>query len=79
MPMAQQKQSPALCTQHCAQQTASTQDVRLPNVPPTLLPALLPAPPLVQVLPASGAGHAPGFAWRLSGIPPALRFRVLLI
>lgn len=79
MPMAQQKQAPALCSQHCAQQTASTQDARLPNVPPLLLPALLPAQPLVQALPASSAGHTQGVAWRLSGIPPALRFRVLLI
>ena len=79
MPMAQQKQAPALCTQHCAQQTASTQDARLPNVPPLLLPALLPVQPLVQTLPESTLRHSQTVAWRLSGIPPALRFRVLLI
>lgn len=79
MPMTQQKQAPALCTQHCAQQTASTQDARLPNVPPLLLPGILPAPPTVHALPVSTARHAQTVAWRLSGIPPALRFRVLLI
>ena len=79
MAMAQQKQAPALCVQHCAQQTASPQDARLPNVPPLLLPALVPAQPLVQVVPVSTAQHAQTVAWRRSGIPPALRFRVLLI
>ncbi|HJU08345.1 hypothetical protein [Dyella sp.] len=79
MPMTQQKQAPALCAQHCAQQTASTQDARLPNVPPLSLPALLPAQPLVQALPVFTAQYGQNAAWRRSGIPPTLRFRVLLI
>lgn len=79
MPMMQQKQAPALCTQHCAQQTASTPDARLPNVPPLLLPALMPAQPTLVALPVSNAAHAHLAARRTSGIPPALRFRVLLI
>lgn len=79
MPMTQQKQAPALCVQHCAQQTASAQDARLPNVPPLLLPALLPAPPAFAALPAARASYARAFSEQRSGIPPALRFRVLLI
>lgn len=79
MPMTKQKQAPALCAQHCSQQTASTTDARLPNVPPLLLPAMLPAQPLVQAVPVSTAQHAQDVVFRRSGIPPALRFRVLLI
>jgi hypothetical protein len=79
MPMAQQKQAPALCAQHCARQASATQDARLPNVPPLLMPALLPAPPTVVASPVASAPHVRSAAWRTSGIPPALRFRVLLI
>ena len=79
MPMTQQKQVPALCTQHCAQQTASTPDARLPNVPPLLLPALIPAQPTLTAWPVSHTAHVHLAARRTSGIPPALRFRVLLI
>lgn len=79
MPMAQQKQAPALCAQHCAQQTASTQDARAPSVPPLLMPALLPTSFRIAALPSAHAPHVHSAAWRTSGIPPALRFRVLLI
>lgn len=80
MPMAQAEQSPALCTTHCAHQAVTTPDVHAPTVPPLLLPALLPATPLtLTALPASHASNARDVAWRRSGIPPALRFRVLLI
>lgn len=79
MPMTQQKQAPALCAQHCAQQTPATQDARLPSVPLLLMPALLPAPPTFVALPVASAPHVRSAAWRTSGIPPALRFRVLLI
>jgi hypothetical protein len=70
---------PALCAQHCAQQTPTTQDARLPNVPPLLLPALLPAQPTLVMLPVSRAAHEWSASQRTSGIPPALRYRVLLI
>ena len=83
MPMVQgsapEKAAPALCAQHCAQQTPTPQDARLPNVPPLLLPALLPAQPALVALPVSRVAHAWTVARRTSGIPPALRYRVLLI
>lgn len=71
--------NPTLCTQHCAQQTPTTQDARLPNVPPLLLPALLPAQPALVGLPGSRVVHERSESQRISGIPPALRYRVLLI
>jgi hypothetical protein len=43
------------------------------------LPALLPIPALLAAAALSHAAHEHATAWRLSGIPPALRFRVLLI
>jgi hypothetical protein len=71
--------NPALCTQHCAQQTPTTPDARLPNVPPLLLPALLPAQPTLVMLPVSRVAHDRSANQRISGIPPAFRYRVLLI
>ena len=80
MPMTEAEHSPALCHAHCAHQPVSTQDMHSPSVPPLLMPALLPASSLTLIaLPASQASNAGDAAWRLSGIPPALRFRVLLI
>lgn len=80
MPMAQVDQSPALCHAHCSHQPVTTQDMHAPTVPPLLVPALVPASPLLlTALPASHASNAGDAAWRLSSIPPALRFRVLLI
>jgi len=80
MPMTEAEHSTALCHAHCAQQAVSTQDMHAPTVPPLLMPALLPASSLMlMALPASHAPNARDAAWRLSGIPPALRFRVLLI
>lgn len=79
MPMAQQKQTPTLCAQHCAQQSATTQDARLPNVPPVALSALPPFAPMLVALPSSHASPERDAPWRSRGIPPALRFRVLLI
>jgi hypothetical protein len=74
------KATPVLCAQHCAQQTATTQDARLPNVPPLLLPALLPAAPAVVISPAQVAATRDlADARRTPGLPPALRYRVLLI
>lgn len=79
MPMAQAKHAPALCTWHCAQQSASTQGAQAPTVPP--LPAFMPLPASLAfiLLPASQALDVRDPELRTSGIPPALRFRVLLI
>lgn len=83
MPMAQRRapdNAPsALCVQHCSHQVASTQDANLPNVPPLLIPALLPAQPIMTALPLSKAAHARAATRRMPGFPPALRYRVLLI
>ena len=80
MPMAQTEQSPALCSAHCAYHPVTTPDLHAPTVPPLLMPALLPAPPRALVaLPAASARNARAAAWRLSGIPSALQFQVLLI
>lgn len=79
MPMAQGEQNPALCPMHRADQALATLDVHAPSVPPLLLPALLPPQPVLLALPESSAAHQRTVARRTSGIPPALRFRVLLI
>jgi hypothetical protein len=70
---------PILCAQHCTQQIPTTQDARLPTVPPLLLPALLPVSDMLVILPVAHVTYARIAAWRLSAIPPELRFRVLLI
>ena len=79
MPMTHGQQNQALCPAHCAHQALTTQDAHAPTVPPLLLPALLPAPIVLTTLPTAYTAHDHAAAWRLSGIPPALRFRVLLI
>ena len=79
MPMTHGKQDPVLCPAHCAHQAVATQDAHTPTVPPLVMPALLPAPILLTTLPSAHAASEHATAWRLSGIPPALRFRVLLI
>ncbi len=79
MPMAQGQQNSALCPVHCADQALAIQGAQSPTVPPVSMPALLPAPILLVTLSATHAVHEHAAAWRLSGIPPALRFRVLLI
>lgn len=68
-----------LCDQDCAQQPFAAHNARLPNVPPSLLPALLPTPPLavithVSSMPCWSETTSPG-----TDIAPTLRFRVLLI
>jgi len=74
------KAAPALCMHHCAQQTPTTQDARLPSVPPLLLPALLPAAPAVVTSPARIATARDwAGARRTPGLSPALRYQVLLI
>ena len=79
MPMMHKTQDPALCLAHCAQGSLATQDVHAPTVPPLSMPALLPAPIVLATLPAAHATHERAAAWRLAGISPALRYRVLLI
>lgn len=83
MPMVEGKTSAkaavALCPAHCANQALATQDAHAPTVPPLSVPALLPTPILLVTLSAKHAVNERAAAWRLSGIPPALRFRVLLI
>ena len=79
MPMTHGEQNPALCPAHCAHQAVATQDAHAPTVPPLVMPTLLPAPILLVTLSATHAVNEHTAAWRLSGIPPALRFRVLLI
>ncbi|TAN08615.1 MAG: hypothetical protein EPN38_01380 [Rhodanobacteraceae bacterium] len=72
-------QNPALCPAHCAHQVLAPQDAHAPTVPPLSTPALLPAPVVLVTLPAAQATYEHAAARRLAGIPPALRFRVLLI
>lgn len=74
-----QKQAPSLCVQHCVQQTPTTQDARLPNVPYLLMPGLLPSPPALTATYASGTLLRSESASPVRGLPPPLRFRVLLI
>ena len=79
MPMTHGRQNSALCPAHCAHQALTTQDAHAPTVPPVSLPALLPAPIVLATSPTTYAAREHTAEWRLSGIPPALRFRVLLI
>lgn len=79
MPMTHGEQNQALCPAHCAHQAVATQDAHAPTVPPLVMPVLLPAPIVLATSPATYAAREHTAAWRLSGIPPALRFRVLLI
>ena len=79
MPMTQGQQNPALCPAHCADQAWATQNVSAPTVPPLTMPAVLTAPIVVTTLPVTHAVRERTSAWRRTGIPPALRFRVLLI
>jgi hypothetical protein len=79
MPMTHGQQNQALCPAHCAHQAVATQDAHAPTVPPLVMPALLPAPIVLATSPTTSSARDHAAAWRLSGIPPALRFRVLLI
>lgn len=79
MSASQQKQTPILCAEHCAQQTPATQDARLPNVPPLLMPALLPSSLPMVITYASGTLLRSDTAAPVIGLAPTLRFRVLLI
>lgn len=74
--MTQQERNPVLCAAHCAQQTPT--DVHAPTVPPPLLPALLPAPIVLAMLPTTRNAYGHAVAWRSPGTAPTLRFGVLL-
>lgn len=75
----QQSQTSPLCAQDCAQQSLAAQDVRLPNVPPLLMPAWLPSPPLAMIAHISSTPIWSETTSVGTGIAPELRFRVLLI
>lgn len=79
MPAPDGEGATTLCVLHCAQQVTATNNVQLPSAPPLLLPAVLPAPVLLAALPAAYAAHARDAAGRTPGLPPPLRYRVLLI
>ena len=79
MPMSSGNQAPILCPAHCAQTTLATPDAHAFTVPPLLLPALRPSPIVLVPLPIAHPAYAQAAAWRRSGTPPTLRFRVLLI
>jgi hypothetical protein len=68
-----------LCVLHSAQPATVVNNVQLPSVPPLLLPAMLPAPLSVAPLPAARTAHARDAVQRTPGLPPPLRYRVLLI
>ena len=80
MPMAQAKHDPGLCVWHCAQSAVSAQTPNVPQVPPLVIAAVLPpSSPLVLALPLAAAGHSRDPVLRSRGLPPELRFSVLLI
>lgn len=67
------------CVLHCAQQATVTNNIQLPSVPPLLLPAVLSTPLVVAMLPAARTAHVRDATQRTPGLPPSLRYRVLLI
>ncbi|MBN8735935.1 MAG: hypothetical protein J0H27_06670 [Xanthomonadales bacterium] len=80
MPMAQAQHDPGLCVWHCAQSPASAQTPNVPQVPPLAIAAVLPmTSPLVLALPSATARHSRDPVLRSRGLPPELRFTVLLI
>lgn len=68
----------ARCTEHCAGNATSAHDVRLPTVPPLLLPLASPAL-LGTVVHAPDQAPLPDPALHRPDPPPALRFCSLLI
>ncbi len=67
------------CVLQYAQSATVTNNLQLPSVPPLLLPAVLPSPLLLAPLVTVRATHARDEAERPPGLPPPLRYRVLLI
>jgi|SRR5690625_2310595 len=72
------EQAPALCAYHCAHQPASVHDAQSPNIPPSALPAIMPAPPFVMA-PVARIARLRTTVRRIPPLPPPLRYRVLLI
>jgi hypothetical protein len=70
--------SDARCTEHCAGNATSSHDVRLPAVPPLLLPALSPVL-LGTITHAPERAALPDPALLRPEPPPTLRFCSLLI
>lgn len=83
MPMAAPKPdtqaAATLCELHGAQPATMVNHLQLPSVPPVLLPAMLPTPSLVATLSAVPDAYEHNHALRTSGLPPPLKYRVLLI
>lgn len=79
MPIPGQRRAPGLCAEHCAQQASTIPDGRSPTVPALLLPALLPATPQVIAMSTANTSYSHTSLSPVTGIPPALRFRILLI
>lgn len=73
------QQSAILCAYHCAHQPVMSQGAQAASVPPSLLPAILPAPPLLLAAPVARVEHVRTAVQRTPALPPPLRFRVLLI
>jgi hypothetical protein len=69
----------ALCALHSGQPDAVTNNAQLPSVPPLLLPGILPVSPSLTALPVTRTAHVRDAAQRTPGLPPPLRYRVLLI
>lgn len=68
-----------VCLLHCAQPTTVTNNVQSPSVPPLLLPAALPVLLSISTLPIGHAAYTRAPTVRTPGLPPPLRYRVLLI
>ncbi len=80
MPMAQTPSDPALCVAHCTENPIAVPNVSSPQVPPLMLPALLPADvQLVSILPPAQSSYTRDPVRRSRGIASELRFDVLLI
>lgn len=80
MPMAQAKYDPGLCVSHCAHNPISVPNISSPQVPPLVLPALLPADMQVaSILPPAASHYVHDSPHRSRGVSPELRFDVLLI
>lgn len=67
------------CAFHCAHPTVVTGNAQLPDVPPLLLPPIVPMQPVVLEWPARPAAHARAATERMPGLAPPLKHRVLLI
>lgn len=75
-----QMPSAPFCMPHCAHNQIPVPSVSSPQVPPLVLPALLPAGlQLAVALPPASSRYARDSLQRTRGVAPELRFDVLLI